>query len=308
MKISEQDITFGQFSEDGREFVFSRFDTPRPWINYAWNSQMLVSVDQRGRGYSLYRDTEGRRTVPICDRLVYLKDLDSGEFWTVGWDPVRKPFQHYQCRHGLGYTVLSCEVAGIQCEFRITAATDVPAELWSIKVVNTGKQPRRITVYPVVEFDLGGWTPYGTVENYSVCRLVGDRLLLALNQSSERPGARNHGWFSASLPPDHFETRKREFTGDAYATLASPLGIRRPQLSDTEAASEVFVGAFQYGLELAPGGHWGCEFAAGVSLNEAEAVAFSKNARAEAFAAGLDAAKRNTQAFGRSELVLPDPV
>ncbi|MFZ4683505.1 MAG: hypothetical protein ACOYMS_13440, partial [Terrimicrobiaceae bacterium] len=67
MNESEASDTFGDFSTDGREFVFSRFDTPRPWVNYAWNSQMLVSVDQRGRGYSLYRDAEGHRTIPIRD-------------------------------------------------------------------------------------------------------------------------------------------------------------------------------------------------------------------------------------------------
>ena len=216
------DQEFGHFSADGREFVFTRFDTPRPWVNYAWNSQMLASVDQRGRGYSLYRDAEGHRTIPIRDRLVYLKDLDSGRIWTAGWDPVQMPFEHYRCRHGLGYTRLGCDFDGIRCEFHVTAAVDYPAEIWSITVTNTSDASRRIALYPSVEFDLGGWTPYGTVENYSVCRMVGDRLLLALNQSSERPGARNHAWFSASRTPDHFETRKREFVGGPMPACPRP--------------------------------------------------------------------------------------
>ena len=302
------DQEFGHFSADGREFVFTRFDTPRPWVNYAWNSQMLASVDQRGRGYSLYRDAEGHRTIPIRDRLVYLKDLDSGRIWTAGWDPVQMPFEHYRCRHGLGYTRLGCDFDGIRCEFHVTAAVDYPAEIWSITVTNTSDASRLIALYPSVEFDLGGWTPYGTVENYSVCRIVGDRLLLALNQSSERPGARNHAWFSASRTPDHFETRKREFVGGAYASLSAPAGVKSHRLTDTGAAAEDFIGAFQYGLELKPGEEWAGEFAAGVCFDEAEALGFADRTSAATFAQGMDAAMQRTASFDRAEMELPDPV
>ena len=308
MKHSLSNQSFGGFSENGREFVFARFDTPRPWINYAWNSQMLVSVDQRGRGYSLYRDGEGRRTNPIRDRLVYLKDLERGRIWTVGWDPVQMPFEHYHCRHGLGYTVIACEFEGIHCELRITAAADIPAEIWSLTVNNRGDKPRRIAVYPAVEFDLGGWIPYGTVENYSNCRMVGDRLLLALNQSAERPGARNHAWFSSNLKPDHYETRKREFLGGPYSSLANPMGVSAPRLTDTGSATEDFIGAFQYQLDLVPGGVWEGFFSAGVCHDEAEAVSFAGKTNAATFALGMDAATQRTSSFDRAEMELPDPV
>jgi cellobiose phosphorylase len=306
MTIGDQE--FGHFSPDGREFVFTQFDTPRPWVNYAWNNQMLVSVDQRGRGYSLYRDAEGHRTIPIRDRLVYLKDLDSGQIWTAGWDPVQMPFEHYRCRHGLGYTRLGCDFEGIHCEIQITAAADIPAEIWSVTVKNAADKPRRVAVYPAVEFDLGGWTPYGTVENYSICRRVGDRLLVALNQSSERPGARNHAWFSASRTPGHFETRKRDFVGSPYASLTKPLGVTGAQLTDSEAATEDFIGAFQYSIELAPGQEWSSEFAAGVCRDEAEALRFSLETTHAAFERGIKFAKQRTASFSRLDMELPDPV
>jgi cellobiose phosphorylase len=37
MNANEEIGSFASFSENGREFVFTRFDTPKPWINYAWN-------------------------------------------------------------------------------------------------------------------------------------------------------------------------------------------------------------------------------------------------------------------------------
>jgi cellobiose phosphorylase len=307
MSVPDHESAFGQFSADGREFVFTRFDPPRPWLNYAWNEQFLVAIDQRGRGTSLYRDPAGHRTVPIRDRLVFVKDVDSGQFWTVGWDPVQLPFEHYECRHGLGLTTLRCTVGGIVSELRITAAAGTAAELWELTVKNTGATTRRLAVYPAVEFDLGGWTPYGTVENYSVCRRVGDRLLLALNQSDERPQAKNHAWFAASRAPDHYETRKREFIGGPYAALANPAGIRAAALTDQDAATEEFIGAFQYDLELPPGGTWVIHLGAGVAFDTAEAEALAATVSAAEFNRGLEAARRRTAAFERISVELPDP-
>lgn len=307
-KLYEPVSAYGDFSADGREFVFTRFDPPRPWLNYAWNEHILVSIDQRGRGNSLCRDADGYRTVPIRDRFVFIKDLDSGKFWTVGWDPVQLSFDHYECRHGLGLTTLRCKVDGISCELRITAADGMAAELWELAVKNDGPTARRLSVYPAVEFDLGGWVPYGTVENYSICRRVGDRLLVALNQSDERPKARNHAWFSASLTPDHYETRKRDFIGGPYASLSNPAGVRASALSDSDASTEDFIGAFQYNLELpSQGSAWSVYLGAGVAFDAAEAAVLGARVSAKQFQCGLDTARRRTDTFDRIDMELPDP-
>lgn len=300
---------YGEFSADGREFVFRRFDTPRPWVNYAWNDGYLASIDQRGRGEAICRDEAGNRTVSHRDRLVYLKDRTTREFWTVGWDPVRLPFDRYECRHRLGSTALRCTQGGVRADFEITAHASAPAEIWRITLRNTGAEAREVSLYPAVEFDLGGWVPYGTVENYSICRRVGDRLLLALNQSDERPGARNHAWFAADRTPDHYETRRREFVGGAYGRLEDPASVTGSHLSDADAATEELLGAFQYDIRLAPGEMWSAIFAVGVCGSSDEAETFAAAcATAEAFDAGLDAARERTLAFGRLDFELPDPV
>ena len=307
MTNSNDYTKYGEFSADGREFVIRRFDTPRPWLNYAWSEQLLVSIDQRGRGHCLFRDGAGNRTIPIRDRFIFIKDRDDGSFWTVGWDPVKLPFEHYTCRHGLGYTVIESEVAGIRCAWTVTAAAGQPAELWALTVANHSGRPRRLGVYAAVEFDLGGWVPYGSLENYSLCRREGETRLVAYNRSDERPQAKNHALFAASSVPDHYETRKREFLGGCYNTLQAPQGVIAETLTNADSANEEFIGAFQYDLEMAPGAAWDGYFAVGPFMEPAEALAVAACASRAAFAAGLAQAATRTAAFSRVDFELPDP-
>ncbi|MFV0337769.1 MAG: GH36-type glycosyl hydrolase domain-containing protein, partial [Chthoniobacterales bacterium] len=297
---------YGDFSGDGREFVIRRFDTPRPWINYAWNDKLLVAIDQRGRGTSLHRDQAGHRTIPIRDRFVYVKDHQSGRFWTIGWDPVRLPFDHYVCKHGLGYSTLECTIDEIWCQWTLTASASEPAEIWSIRIENHSSTERTLSIYPAVEFDLGGWTPYGTVENYSTCRYNGHHSLIALNQSDERPDAKNHAIFSAEKSPNHYETRKRDFLGRYYSTLASPAGVIARQLSNQDAATEDFIAAFQYDIRLKSGADWQHHFAAGCVGSETEEPLIQRCASAAAFTQGIEAARQRTKRFSGIDITLPD--
>jgi cellobiose phosphorylase len=48
-------------------------------------------------------------------RYIYLRDEDSGDYWSASWQPVGKPLEQYRsvCRHGTGYTILESDYAGI---------------------------------------------------------------------------------------------------------------------------------------------------------------------------------------------------
>lgn len=39
-------------------------------------------------------------------RYLYLRDDDSGDFWSASWQPVGNDLAHYRsrCCHGMGYT------------------------------------------------------------------------------------------------------------------------------------------------------------------------------------------------------------
>src|SRR5512134_464520 len=128
---------YGYFTEDGREYVITRPDTPKPWVNVISNGDYGFVVSQAGGGYSwrshaslnritrwnqdLVRDAEGR--------FLYLRDDEAqGEasFWSLAWQPVQASSDFFECRHGQGYTVFKTQQAETQAEWTLTVAPDAP--------------------------------------------------------------------------------------------------------------------------------------------------------------------------------------
>ena len=90
---------YGHFDDERREYVIERPDTPLPWINYLGSEQFFGIVSNTGGGYSFYRDARLRRltryrynNIPLDSngRYFYLRDAESGDFWSPTWQPMRK--------------------------------------------------------------------------------------------------------------------------------------------------------------------------------------------------------------------------
>ena len=109
---------YGYVDEEAREYVVTRPDTPTPWINYLGEGRYGGIVSNTGGGYSFDRDPRDRRVsryryngVPADQpgRYVYLRDQETGAYWSVTWQPVRREPDAYECRHGAGYTRIATE-------------------------------------------------------------------------------------------------------------------------------------------------------------------------------------------------------
>jgi cellobiose phosphorylase len=245
---------YGDFDESGREFVITRPETPKPWGNHSWNRLIDVLVDQRGRGMSMYRSPEGDRTYLIKDRTVYVKDRESGDLWTLGWDPVRLEFDHYRCCHGLGYTRLEMQNDGLEGTWTALAAAEGPVELWRVKLHNASNRTRQVSVYPYVEFDLRGFDVYCNMEN-SILNEVSDdaRTIYAINKANERPDAKNSCFMATDVKPVAFQTSRKYFLGGAYGSPASPAQLKDDKLPSFVTANEDLVGVLQFDVTLEPG-------------------------------------------------------
>ena len=55
----------------------------------------------------------------MINRLFYIRDNSSGEFWNLNWEPVKKPYEYFRCIHGLGYTTIETRVNNIASSFRV---------------------------------------------------------------------------------------------------------------------------------------------------------------------------------------------
>ena len=80
-------------------------------------------VNHTAGGYLFYQSPEHHRItrfrpngVPM-DRpghYLYLRDDETGEYWSVSWQPCGGPLKDYRCRHGLSYSVYECVRGGIR--------------------------------------------------------------------------------------------------------------------------------------------------------------------------------------------------
>ena len=176
------EYNYGHFNEDGTEFVITDPRTPRAFDNFIWNEAVFSNVQHTGVGYCDYQVgtneavqllTGGGR---ICDfdvygrdhlmsRLIYIRDNETGEFWNVNWEPVQKPYDKFECVHGLGYTILNTSVNGINAGFRIFVPMGKdPVELWTLKVADTSGKKRNLSIFVYNQFQIKykwGFDSYG---------------------------------------------------------------------------------------------------------------------------------------------------
>jgi len=116
-------MQFGYFDDEKREFVITQPDTPLPWINYLGNEAYFGIISNTAGGYSFYKDARLRRitryrynNVPldVGGRYIYIRD--ETDFWSPSWQPTRKDVDEYECRHGLGYTIIKSKRNGIESQ------------------------------------------------------------------------------------------------------------------------------------------------------------------------------------------------
>ena len=142
-------MNYGYFDDEKREYVITRPDTPLPWINYLGCEQYFGIISNTAGGYSFYRDARLRRltryrynNVPFDTggRLVYLRDNESGAFWSPSWQPTRHDAEEYSCRHGMGYSVIGSTYAGVRAETLFFVPLGENLEIWRVKVTNLRKR------------------------------------------------------------------------------------------------------------------------------------------------------------------------
>ena len=119
-------MQYGHFDDANREYVITTPKTPLPWINYLGSEAFFSLCSNTAGGYSFYRDAKLRRITRYRyndtptdsnGRYFYIKDGET--VWNPGWQPTRTPLDFYECRHGMGYTVISGAKNGVSARQQI---------------------------------------------------------------------------------------------------------------------------------------------------------------------------------------------
>lgn len=264
---------YGYFNKDGNEFIITNPATPRAFDNFLWNRSIFSNIQQTGVGYCDYQ-VKGNEAVQlltgngrVCDfdifgrdslmsRLVYIRDNESGEFWNVNWEPVKKKYDRYNCVHGLGYTVIQNETCTIASEFRVFVPEgEDPVELWTLKTTNISGKKRDISLFIYNQFQFRykwGFDSYGDMLFRSV-RLSREQNAVV---AEKHPHRKPHDYLTGFMTSDEyikaFDGTRDAFVG-MYNTLQEPMAVLRGCCSNTPGSSDATIGAVQYDLKLEAG-------------------------------------------------------
>ena len=319
---------YGYFSDDGKEYVVTRADTPMPWINVISNGDYGFTVSQAGSGYSwrthasLNRITRWEQDL-IRDewgKYLYLRDADSGEFWSPTWQPCGTALEDYRVRHGMGYTVIEGRHAGIASAITYFAPLDAPCEIWLLRLTNHGQTPRRLQVFSYLEWLLGAapdWhrefhrTFIDTEYDADHGALLATKVLWELPVASKAHWNRSWDYVafhSSSSAPTGFDGDKRDFLG-RHGHLSRPTAVVSGQSRAHVGRWGDAIASLQVTLTLEPGETQEIAFTLGAADTKAEALAICKRFQAlSEVHAALDGARAYWHDLTGQLLVeTPDP-
>jgi len=231
-------MRYGCFDNDRREYLIERVDTPMSWTNYIGTENLVGVFNQTAGGYLFYKSAEYHRitrfrgnAVP-ADRpghYVYLRDDETGDYWSISWQPVAKPVECYKARHGLSYTVYCCDYNGIYAEQTLFIPRGADVELWDVKIENRSGKTRKISVFSYAELS---WHRIdGDNKNFQ-CTLycAGASYKNGVIEQELHYEENSFQFFTADFEPDGFELERERFTG-VWRTEGNPEAVEKGQLA-----------------------------------------------------------------------------
>jgi N,N'-diacetylchitobiose phosphorylase len=255
-------MRYGHFDNTAREYVVERPDVPVSWTNYIGVENLCTVLSHNAGGYSFYKHAEHRRVtrfrpngVPL-DRpghYVYLRDDQTGEYWSVSWQPVGKDLAQakYECRHGLSYSKFSCDYRDLDAEQTVFIPLGDDVELWDVRIRNTGSETRNLSVFGYLEFSFH----HVDIDNQNF------QMSLYAAGSSFDDGVIEYDffyepwtfhYFTASFDPDSFDSVRDSFLGP-YRTETNPIAVERGECRNSTELGGNHCGALHKRLSLAPG-------------------------------------------------------
>ena len=268
-------MQYGRFSDDGKEYIIENVKTPTSWINYIHNGKYFATISNNGGGISYIKNPlHGRITryrindVP-SDRpgkYIYIKDNDTGEIWSLTWQPVGRNYKAYKVAHGFGYTRVESEIENIKSTVLYFVPADDNMEIWKAQLFNDSQTTRNLSIYAYVEFALG----HALIDIINQCddqhfnRVHFDKENNSLfatktywvTQNSGTQQQENQEWnqwafFTCNLPVKQYETLRERFIGQ-FRNESNPAALENGNLSSQDTDYGNAVGVLRVDITLEP--------------------------------------------------------
>ncbi|MBN1437161.1 MAG: hypothetical protein JW936_08800 [Sedimentisphaerales bacterium] len=253
--MRKQKTNTAGFSDDGSRYIVRDPHFIKQADSFLWNDNLYMRLDQRCRCNS-YFVQPAATTYSSRLRCFYIRDDQSGKFWSAPFDPVcRRPddFEFSVGRDDIKWWV---RADGIEISIRASLPKTDPLELWTVTVTNVSSKKRKLSLYPCIpigyvgpladkcDFNktLGGivyesFPYYARIEDYHKLRNKANNVICI-----------------SDTTPTSYECDLDSFTGDGG--LKDPCQLHQPKLSGGMTTLEPSAAILQFARTLAPGKHF----------------------------------------------------
>ena len=253
-------MKFGYFDDAHKEYVITTPKTPLPWINYLGCNEFFSLISNTCGGYTFYKDAKLLRltryrynNVPIDMGGRYFYINENGTIWNPGWSPVKTELDSYECRHGMGYTVITGKKNDLKAEVTFFVPQNYDGEVQQVVLTNEGSQKKEFTLYSFAEWCL--WDAQDDCTNFQRNFSTGRVEVVGstVYHKTEYRDRRNHfAFYTVNDEIDGFDTDRDAFIG-MYNGFGDPQVVTNNAPTDSIADGWSPIASHCKKITLAPG-------------------------------------------------------
>ena len=251
---------YGYFDDAKKEYVIQSPQTPYPWINYLGTQAFFSLISNTAGGYCFYKDARLRRitryrynNVPIDMGGRYFYINDNGTIWNPGWSPVKTALDFYECRHGMGYTVITGQKNDLKAEVTFFVPQDFNGEIQRVCLTNTGSAAKSFKLFSFAEWCL--WDAQDDCTNFqrnfsTGCVEIEGSTIYHRTEYKDR---RNHyAFYSVNDAIDGYDTDRDSFIG-LYNGFGDPQAVTDGKATNSFADGWSPIASHYKEITLQPG-------------------------------------------------------
>ncbi|MBR1567989.1 MAG: glycosyl transferase, partial [Lachnospiraceae bacterium] len=211
-------------------------------------------------GYSFYKDARLRRitryrynNVPVDmgGRYFYINEDDN--IWSPGWSPVKKELDFYECRHGMGYTVISGKSNELKAEVTFFVPNGYKGEVQKVTLKNEGTSKKEFVLFSFLEWCL--WNAEDDSTNFQRNFNTGEVEVegSTLFHKTEYKERRDHfAFYTVNSEIDGYDCDRESFMG-LYNGFDKPQAVIAGKSNNSKADGWSPIASHSIKVTLSPG-------------------------------------------------------
>ncbi|MDE5768403.1 MAG: glycosyl transferase [Oscillospiraceae bacterium] len=251
---------FGHFDDVNKEYVITSPKTPYPWINYLGTQAFFSLISNTAGGYHFYMDARLRRitryrynNVPVDMGGRYFYINDNGTVWSPGWSPAKTELDAYECRHGMGYTIITGKKNNLSAEVTFFVPQDYNGEIQRVVLKNDGDSVKNFKLFSMLEWCL--WNAQDDSTNFQRNFNTGEVEVegSTMFHKTEYKERRNHyAFYTVNSEIDGYDCDRESFMG-LYNGFENPQAVMANQSNNSTADGWSPIASHSISVTLQPG-------------------------------------------------------